>query len=106
MKNQEEGAAKKGEELFWRKCPICAQEFMDFLPLIKHIEEHCRRESQAVKIELGAEDYLQKEIAREFFPFSRELRRTKGLVAGPRKESSQPMPKFCYSRLRIGCRKL
>ena len=71
MQNQEEKAAKKGEQLFWRKCPICAKECKDFLPLIKHIEEHCRRESQAVKIELGAEDYLQKEIAREFFPFSR-----------------------------------
>src|SRR5437667_11385994 len=68
MQNQEEKAAKKEKQLFWRKCPICAQEFKDFLPLIKHIEEHRRRESQGVKIELGAEDYLRKKIAREFFP--------------------------------------
>src|SRR5439155_21754474 len=67
MQNQEEKAAKKGAQLFWRKCPICAQEFKDFLPLIKHLEEHRRRESQRIKIELGADDYLQKAIAREFF---------------------------------------
>ena len=67
MQNQEEKAAKKGAQLFWRKCPICAQEFKDFLPLIKHLEEHRRRESQQIKIELGADDYLQKAIAREFF---------------------------------------
>ena len=67
MQNQEENSAKKEEELFWRKCPICAQEFQKFLPLIKHLEEHRRRESQRIKIELGADDYLQKAIAREFF---------------------------------------
>ena len=67
MQNQEEKAAKKGAQLFWRKCPICAQEFKDFLPPIKHLEEHRRRESQPIKIELGADDYLQKAIAREFF---------------------------------------
>src|SRR5207244_12456485 len=67
MQNQEEKAAKKGAQLFWRKCPICAQEFKDFLPLIKHLEEHRRRESQRIKIELGADDYLQKAIARESF---------------------------------------
>ena len=67
MQNQEEKAAKKGAQLFWRKCPICAQEFKDFLPPIKHLEEHRRRESQRIKIELGADDYLQKAIAREFF---------------------------------------
>ena len=70
MKNQEGEAAKKGEELFWRKCPICGQEFKDFLPLIKHMEEHLRRESQMVKIELGAKDYLAKRIAQEFSPFT------------------------------------
>jgi len=69
MQNQEEEAAKKGEELFWRKCPICGQEFNDFLPAIKHMEEHLRRESQMVKIELGAKDYLAKRIAQEFSPY-------------------------------------
>jgi len=68
MPNPEEGGAKKEETLSWRKCPVCAQEFQDFLPLIKHLEEHRRRESQRVKIELGADDYLQKAIMREFFP--------------------------------------
>src|SRR2546427_6912374 len=106
MQNQEEKAAKKGEQLFWRKCPICAQEFKDFLPLIKHIEEHCRRESQAVKIELGQRTIFRRRLHVSSFLLVGELRRTKGLVAGPRKENSQPMPKFCYSRLRIGCRKL
>ena len=67
MQNHEEEAAKKEEGVFWRECPICAQEFKDFLPLIKHLEEHRRRESQRIKIELGADDYLQKAIAREFF---------------------------------------
>src|SRR2546425_3317419 len=67
MPNQEEGGAKKEETLSWRKCPVCAQEFQDFLPLITHLEEHRRRESQQIKIELGADDYLQKAIAREFF---------------------------------------
>ena len=71
MQNQEEKAAKKEEKLAWRRCPICAQEFKDFLPLIKHVEEHRRRESQAVKIELGADNYLQKEIEREFLPHAR-----------------------------------
>jgi len=71
------------EKLFWRNCPICAQEFKDFLPLIKHVEEHRRRESQAVKIELGADNYLQKEIEREFLPHARDetdkkLRRSAG----------------------------
>src|SRR5712692_6655033 len=69
MENQEEEAAKKGEELFWRKCPICGQEFKDFLPLIKHMEEHSRYESQMVKIDLGAKDYLAKRIAQEFSPY-------------------------------------
>src|SRR6266852_9588302 len=69
MENQEEKAAKKEEELSWRKCPICGQEFKDFLPLIKHLEEHSRLESQMVKIELGAKDYLAKRIAQEFSPF-------------------------------------
>ena len=69
MKNQEEGAAKKGEELFWRRCPICGQEFNEFLRAIKHMEEHLRRESQMVKIELGAKDYLAKRIAQEFSPY-------------------------------------
>jgi hypothetical protein len=81
MQNQEEKAAKKEEQQFWRKCPICAQEFKDFLPLIKHVEEHRRRESQSMKIELGAEDYLQKEIEREFLPHARDdksLRRSAG----------------------------
>ena len=68
MQNQEEGAAKKREGLFWRKCPICGQEFNDFLPAIKHMEEHLRHESQMVKIELGAKDYLAKRIAQEFSP--------------------------------------
>src|SRR5437899_12083087 len=77
MQNQEEKAAKKEEQLFWRKCPICAQEFKDFLPLIKHVEEHRRRESQAVKIELGADNYLQKEIEREFLPHARADRDTR-----------------------------
>ena len=67
MPNPEEGGAKKEETLSWRKCPVCAQEFQDFLPLIKHLEEHRRRESQRIKIELGADDYLRKAIAREFF---------------------------------------
>ncbi len=70
MENQEENAAKKEEELSWRKCPICGQEFKDFLPLIKHLEEHSRRESQMVKIELGAKDYLAKRIAQEFSLFN------------------------------------
>ena len=83
MQNQEEKAAKKAEKLAWRRCPICAQEFKDFLPLIKHVEEHRRRESQAVKIELGADNYLQKEIEREFLPHARaetdkRLRRSAG----------------------------
>ena len=69
MEKQEENAAKKEGELSWRKCPICGQEFKDFLPLIKHLEEHSRLESQMVKIELGAKDYLAKRIAQEFSPF-------------------------------------
>jgi len=69
MENQQERAAKKGEALSWRKCPICGQEFEAFLPLIKHVEEDSRRESQMVKIELGAKDYLAKKIAQEFLPF-------------------------------------
>jgi len=68
MENQEERAAKKQEELFWRKCPICGQEFTDFLPLIMHLEEHSRLQSQMVKVELGAKDYLAKQIAEEFLP--------------------------------------
>jgi len=68
MENQEEKAAKKEAEESWRKCPICAQEFQDFLPAIRHLEEHVRRESQMVKIELGAKDYLAKRIAQEFSP--------------------------------------
>src|SRR2546428_8071313 len=68
MPNQEEGGAKKEETLSWRKCAVCAQEFQDLLPMITHLEEHRRRESQRVKIELGADDYLQKAIMREFFP--------------------------------------
>ena len=38
------------------------------MPLIKHVEEDCRRESQMVKVELGAKDYLAKRIAQEFLP--------------------------------------
>ena len=68
MQNQEEKAAKTKEQQSWGKCPICEQEFKDFLPLIKHVEEHRRRESQAVKIEFGEDNYLQKEIEREFLP--------------------------------------
>jgi hypothetical protein len=70
MANQEERAAKKKEEFSWRKCPICGQEFKDFLPLIKHMEEHSRLQSQMVKVELGAKDYLAKKIAQEFSPFA------------------------------------
>src|SRR5712691_6392032 len=69
MQNEEEKAAKKEEQLFWRKCPICGQEFKDFLPWIKHMEEHSRYESQMVKIELGAKDYLARRIAQEFSPY-------------------------------------
>jgi hypothetical protein len=68
MQNQEEKAAKREPTVSWRKGPICAQEFKEFLPLIKHLEKHRRHESQLVKVELGAEDYLQKEIARAFSP--------------------------------------
>ena len=68
MQDQDERAAKKEEQQFWRKCPICGQEFEAFLPLIKHVEEDSRRESQMVKVELGAKDYLAKRIAQEFLP--------------------------------------
>jgi hypothetical protein len=68
MENQEERAAKREAKESWRKCPICGQEFEAFLPLIKHVEEDCRRESQMVKVELGGKDYLAKRIAQEFLP--------------------------------------
>jgi hypothetical protein len=72
MENQEERAAKREAEESWRKCPICGQEFEAFLPLIKHVEEDCRRESQMVRVELGGKDYLAKRIAQEFLPSLRE----------------------------------
>jgi len=68
MENQEERAAKKEAGESWRKCPICAQEFQDFLPAIKHLEEHLRRESQMVNIELGARDYLTNEDGTGILP--------------------------------------
>ena len=72
MENQEERAAKREAKESWRKCPICGQEFEAFLPLIKHVEEDSRRESQMVKVELGAKDYLAKKIVQEFLPSLRE----------------------------------
>jgi hypothetical protein len=81
MENQEERAAKKKEELSWRKCPICGQEFKDFLPLMKHLEEHSRLKSQMVKVEFGAKDYLAKKIGQEFLS---SAQRTKtGSKQGP-----------------------
>jgi hypothetical protein len=77
MPNQGEKAAKKEGEESWRKCPICAQGFKEFLPLIKHVEEHRRREAQGIKVEFGAPDYLQKAITREFLPSIRDAKGAK-----------------------------
>jgi hypothetical protein len=68
MENQAEEAANREAQESWRKCPICGQEFKDFLPLIKHLEGHSRLQSQMVKVELGAKDYLARKIAGEFLP--------------------------------------
>jgi hypothetical protein len=52
------------------KCRTCGKGFSEFLPLIKHLDEHYRIEAQMKKVELGADDYLQKAVAREFYPFT------------------------------------
>ncbi len=86
MENKEDSAAKKEEGLFWKKCPLCGQEFKQFLPLIRHIDEHYRIEPHMKKVEFGAADYLRKAIAREFYPWSGAEPSGEGMSQLPRRK--------------------
>lgn len=55
MEEQANTTAKGRNKEFWRKCPICIRnnavspDFQEFLPLIKHMEEHLQPEPRPVR---------------------------------------------------------
>src|SRR5712691_9300423 len=108
MENQEERGAKREAKESWRKCPICGQEFQAFIPLIKHVEEDCRRESQMVKVELGGKDYLVKKIVQEFLPSLQAsgAEDEDGVKAESRRGRSPTRRKACFRWLPIGSSRL